>query len=339
MAKKSGINFQQIMTDLRRKAYSPVYFLMGDEPYYIDQISDFIENKILDESEVDFNRTVLYGRDINIGTVIDSAKRYPMMSDYQVIVVKEAQQIKAWDDLLFYLKNPLKSTILCFCYKYGKPDGRKKWVQELNKTAVVFESVKLYENEMGGWISSYLSEKQMQIHPKAQAMLVEFLGTNLSKVANELDKLLLIKPAGEKQISPELIEKNIGISKDYNVFELESALIERDVLKANQIVHYFGQNPKEFASFNVLPSLFNYFSNLMIYHYLPNKSDAVVSSELGINPYFVKKFVAGAKSYNAWKTMIIISWIRETDARSKGIDDTGTDFAELLKELVYKTLH
>lgn len=339
MAKQSGPSYEQIMSDLRRKAYSPIYFLMGEEPYYIDQISNFIEDTILDDSEKDFNLSVLYGKDVDINTVINAAKRYPMMSEYQVVVIKEAQHIKEWDGLVFYLEKPLKSTILCFCYKYGKPDGRKKVFQELNKKAVVFESKKLYDNQVGGWIREYLSKKQVRITEKAEVMLAEFLGTDLSKIANELDKLLITKPADSNQITPELIEKNIGISKDFNVFELQDALIKRDALKANRIIRYFGENKKANPIQMVLSQLFNFFSNLMMYHYLPDKNEYVAASELKIHPFFVKDYVQASKTFGAWKTMNILTYIREADARSKGVDDTGTEAADLLKELVFKIMH
>ena len=331
--------FQQIMTDLRRKVYSPVYFLMGDESYYIDQVSDFFQNKILSETEADFNLSILYGKDVDIATVINAAKRYPMMSEYQIIIVKEAQLIKDWDAMTFYLANPLKSTILCFCYKYGKPDGRKKWVQDLNKTAVVFESKKLYDNQVGLWIRDYLADRKMKITEKAEIMLTENLGTDLSRIANELDKLLITKQSNEFHITPEMIEKNIGISKDFNVFELQSALINRDVLKANRIIRYFGENKKANPIQMVVSQLFSFFSNLMMYHYLPDKSSTTVAAELKISAYFAKDYVQAAKTFNAWKTMNIISWIRETDSRSKGIEDTGTEHVDLLKELIYKILH
>lgn len=339
MAKQSGITYEQIMTDLRRKAYRPVYFLMGEEAYYIDQISDYIQDNILDESEVDFNLSILYGKDVDIDTVINAAKRYPMMAEFQVVIVKEAQLIKDWESLSYYLAKPLKSTILCFCYKYGKPDGRRIWVQDLNKHAVVFESKKLYDNQIGQWIRNYLGEKKVRITEKAEMMLTEFLGTDLSKIANELDKLLITKAPNELQITPELIEKNIGISKDFNVFELQDALIKKDILKVNRIVRYFGENKKSNPIQMVLAQLFNFFSNLMMFHYLPDKSPAVVASELKVNPYFTKDYIQAAKSFNAWKTMQIISEIRTTDARSKGIDDTGTESAYLLKELTFKILH
>ncbi len=339
MAKQSGPSYEQIMSDLRRKAYSPVYFLMGNEPYYIDKISDFIEENILDDSEKDFNLSVLYGKDVNIDTVINAAKRYPMMSEYQVIVVKEAQQIKDWDNLSFYLENPLKSTILCFCYKYGKPDGRKKVFQTISKDYVYFESKALYENQVGPWIQDYLGQKKVQISPKAEIMLTEFLGTDLSKIANELDKLLITKPANSNQITPELIEKNIGISKDFNVFELQDALIKRDVLKANRIINYFGENKKANPIQMILSVLFSFFSNLMLYHYLPDKNEYAVAAELKVAPFAVRNYALAAQTFGAWKTMNIISYIRETDARSKGIDDTGTAEVDLFKELIYKIMH
>ena len=339
MAKQYGVTYEQIMTDLRRKAYRPVYFLMGEESYYIDKISDFIQNNILEESEVDFNLTVLYGKDVDINMVINTAKRYPMMSEYQVVIVKEAQLIKDWESFSYYLAKPLNSTILCICYKYGKPDGRRVWVQNLNKYAVVFESKKLYENQVGQWISTYLSERRVKITEKAVMMLTEFLGTDLSKIANELDKLLITKAPNESQITPELIEKNIGISKDFNVFELQDALIRKDVLKVNRIVRYFGENKKSNPIQMVLAQLFSFFSNLMLFHYMPDKSPAIVASELKISPYFTKDYIQASKSFNTWKTLQIISEIRTTDARSKGIDDTGTAPADLLKELMFKILH
>ncbi len=339
MASNIAYSYEQIISELRAKRYKPIYFLMGEEAYFIDKIVDHLENKVLDESEIDFNLTVLYGRDVSITEVVNAAKRYPMMSDYQVVIVKEAQQIKNWDDLVYYIEKPLESTILCFAYKHGKADGRKKWMQLLRQNAVVLESNKLYENQIGAWISSYLSAKGVQITNKSLFMLVDFLGTDLSKIANELDKLLIIKEPEERSITPELIEKNIGISKDYNTFEFQKALIERDVVKANRIVRYFGQNSKEFPLMRILPTLFSFFSNLMLYHYLPDKNQHVAARILGVNPYFMKDYQTAAHNFNAWKTMNIVSWMRETDARSKGVGDTGTDSADLLKELVYKIIH
>lgn len=336
---KQGITFDQVMSDLRRKTYKPIYFLMGEESYYIDQISDYIQTSVLDESQREFDLTVVYGKDTDLVTIINAAKRYPMMSPYQVVIVKEAQSIRDWESMQYYLNNPLQSTILVFAYKYGSPDKRKKWVQDISKIGVVFESEKLRDYEMGAWINTYSRSKNVTVDVKAIQMLTEFLGTDLSKVANEMDKLLLTKPANTSVITPEQVEKNIGISKDFNVFELQDALIERNILKANRIIRYFADNKKNNPLVMVLPQLFSLFSNLMIFHYLKDRSQMAVASELKINPYFVKKYEMAAKNYGAWKTMNIISWIRETDARSKGVDSNGVEDGELMKELIFKILH
>jgi DNA polymerase-3 subunit delta len=312
---------------------------MGEEPYYIDVISDYIQHNVLDETAREFDQTILYGKETDIRTVISASKRYPMMGQYQVVIVKEAQLIKNWDDLTFYLQQPQKSTILVFCYKYGTPDGRKKWFTEVKKKGVVFESPKVRDYEINTWISRYAKTKNLAIDEKAIVMLGEYLGTDLSKIANEIDKLLITKPQGTEKITPELIEKNIGISKDYNVFELQAALINRDVLKANRIIRYFAENKKAHPLVMVLPQLFNFFSNLMLYHYLPDKNQYTVASELKINPFFVKDFERASRVFGAWKTMFIISYIRETDARYKGIGNASADEGDLLKELIFRILH
>jgi len=336
---KQETSYEQILTDLRKKVYSPVYFLMGEEPYYIDVLSDFIQNNVLAETEKEFDQTILYGKDVDINTVINAAKRYPMMGTHQILIVKEAQLIKDWDNLVHYLSKPLKSTILVFCYKYGTPDKRKKWVLELNKVATVYDSAKLRDYEVVAWISKYCKSKNVSIDDKAAAMLSDFLGTDLSKLVHELEKLVLTKPAGMQSITPELVEKNIGISKDFNVFELQAALISRDVLKANRIIHYFAENKKANPMVMVLAQLFKFFSELMLFHYLPDKSQGVVASELKINPYFVKDYQKASQVFGAWKTMNIISFIRDTDSRYKGIDNPSTEEGDLMKELIFKILH
>jgi DNA polymerase-3 subunit delta len=336
---KQAVTYDLILNDIRKKTYFPVYFLMGEEPYYIDVISDYMQENILDEMSREFDQTILYGKDTEMSTIINAAKRYPMMAPCRLILVKEAQQIKDWDDLNYYLQKPLQSTILVFCYKYGTPDKRKAWLKEIGKIGVVFESPKIRDYEIPAWIKSYAKSKNIAIDEKAIAMLTEFLGTDLSKIANEIDKLLITKSEQQKSITPELVEKNIGISKDYNVFELQSALINRDILRANRIVRYFADNKKANPLVMVLSQLFNFFSSLMLFHYMPDKSAAFVASELRINPYFVRDYQKAAQSFNAWKTMNIISYIRETDARSKGVDNLNADEGDLLKELVYKILH
>ena len=333
------ISADNIIASIKRKDYKPIYFLMGDEAYYIDKIANFIEENVLEESEKAFNQTILYGKDTDIDAVINAAKRFPMMAQYQVIIVKEAQHIKNFDNLQFYLQKPLLSTILVFCHKYGTLDKRKKIALEIDKAGVLYTTPKLYDNQAPAWITQYLKEKNTGIDNRAALLLAEYLGTDLSKIVNELDKLFITKPASEPNITLDLIEKNIGISKDYNVFELQNALFTRNIAKANRIVFYFAHNPKASPMTLTLSNLFNVFSNLFCYHYLTDKNQANVARELGVNPFFVKDYVAAARVYNAVKCMKILSEIRIYDAKSKGIDNPSTSDGELLKELVYKILY
>lgn len=330
---------EQILRNLQNKKFAPVYLLMGEESYYIDLISDYIQHHILDENQSEFDQTVMYGKDTDITTIINNAKRFPMMSPYQVVIVKEAQNVKDLDKLQFYLNNVSKSTILVLCYKYGTVDGRKKWVNELKKIGVIYESKKLRDYEMSAWISQYAKSKQLAIDEKAMVMLTDFLGTDLNKVANELNKLCITMPVGSNRITPELIEKNIGISKDFNVFELQDALINKNVMKANQIIRYFADNKKSNPLQVILAQLFNFFSNLMIFHYLPSKTAEAAATEFKIHPFIARNYLKAAQSFNAWKTMNIITYIRETDAKSKGIDNVSADEGDLLKELIFKILH
>ena len=338
MAKKE-ISYDQVMRDLQQKKPAPIYLLMGEESYYIDLISDYIQYQILDESQREFDLTVLYGKDTDISTLINTAKRFPMMSPFQIVILKEAQLIKDLDKLQFYLTNMSPSTVLVICYKYGTVDGRKKWVAEARQKGVVFESVRLKSYEMSSWINSYVRNNKLDIDEKSVLMLNEYLGTDLNKLANELEKLRITMPVGSRRITPELIEKNIGISKDFNVFELQDALIQKDILKANRIVRYFGENKKANPIQLVLGQLFNFFSNLMLFHYLPQKTAEAAAAEFRLHPFIARNYVNAAKSFNAWKTMSTISWIRETDARSKGVDNLSANEGELLKELVFKILH
>lgn len=336
---KNELSHEQILRDIHQHKLAPVYFLMGEEPYYIDQISDYIQYQLLDESQREFDLTVLYGKDTDIATVINASKRFPMMSPFQIVILKEAQNIKDIDKLQFYLSHPSQQTVLVICYKYGTVDGRKKWVSELRQKGVVFESSKLRDYEMPAWIGKYAKTKNLQLDEKAVIMLTDFLGTDLSKVANEIDKLRITMPAGSNRITPELIESNIGISKDYNVFELQDALINRDVVKANRIVNYFADNKKANPMQMILPQLFSFFSNLMLFHYLPQKTADAAATEFKIHPFIAKNYVKAAQSFNAWKTIYILGYIRETDARSKGVNSTGIDDKNLYKELIFKILH
>lgn len=336
---KIEISYEQIIRDIQNAKFAPIYFLMGEEPFYIDLISDTLQYKVLDETQREFDLTVLYGKDTDISTVINAAKRFPMMSPYQIVILKEAQNIKEIDKLQFYLSHMSPTTILVVCYKYGTVDGRKKWVSEMRQKGIVYESAKLRDYEMPAWINRYVKNQQLQIDEKAVVMLNDFLGTDLSKVANEIDKLRITMPKGSARITPELIEKNIGISKDFNVFELQDALISKDVLKANRIVQYFADNKKSNPIQMVLAQLFNFFSNLMLFHYLPQKTADAAAAEFKIHPFIAKNYVKAAQSFNAWKTIYILGYIRETDAKSKGINAGNIDDKDLYKELIFKILH
>lgn len=338
MAKET--TYEEIARNLKNKIYSPVYFLMGEEDYYIDRISDYIMDTVLTETEKEFNLTLLYGSDTDIVSIINVARRYPMMSKYQVVNVREAQNLKNLDELIHYLQKPMSSTILVMCYKHGTLDRRKKITAELEKAGVLFESKKLKDTQLPGFISSYLKRKQVEIEPKASEMMAEFVGTDLNRMAGELEKLIITLPAGQKRITAEQIERNIGISKDYNNFELRNALIEKDVFKANQIVKYFEDNPKNNPLQVTLAVLFNFFSNLMLAYYAPDKSDQGIASQLGLrSPWQAKDYMAGMRKYTGVKVMQIIGAIRTCDAKSKGIDNPSTPDGELLRELVYFILH
>jgi DNA polymerase-3 subunit delta len=335
-----------IIKDLKNRKFKPLYLLHGEEPYYIDLVSNYVEHKLLSEAEKGFNQTVLYGKDTDIMTVLNAAKRYPMMADYQVVLVKEAQDMKWGKDdddkktinpLLSYLENPLPSTILVFCHKYGKFDKRKKTYKAIDKNGLIFESATLYDNKVPGWIEGFISDKGYRISQPATMMLSEYLGNDLSKIANELEKLMLNITAGQ-EITLELVQNNIGISKEYNVFELQTALGKKDIFKVNQIVNYFEANPKANPIVLVLGNLNNYFSKVLAFHYLKDRSQQNVARELSVNPFFVKDYEQAARSYDYGKTMRIISYLREYDLKSKGVDSNAEDGA-LMKELMFKILH
>ena len=279
MAKET--TYEEIARDLKNRIYKPVYYLMGEESYYIDRISEYIAQTVLNENEKEFNQTILYGADTDIATIINAAKRYPMMSKYQVVIVKEAQGVKNIDELSYYLQKPLESTILVLCHKHGVLDRRKKLAAEIEKVGVLFESKKIKDAQLTGFITSYLKRKSIEIEPKASEMMAEFVGTDLSRMAGELEKLIITLPKGQKRITPEQIEQNIGISKDYNNYELRNALIIKDVFKANQIIKYFEENPKTNPLQMTLSVLFNFFSNLMLAYYAPEKSEQGIAAQLG----------------------------------------------------------
>jgi len=330
-----------ILADINKRKLKPIYLLHGEEAYYIDLITQALENKVLSEAEKGFNQTILYGKDADWITILNAAKRYPMMSDYQVVIVKEAQNLK-WDkaDEYFqaYLDNPLNTTILAFAFKYGKFDKRKKIYKAIEKKGVVLESAKIYDNKLAPWIDEYVKDHGMKIHPQAAAMMSEYLGTELSKVANELDKMMLNVPK-DREISVADIQNNIGISKDFNVFELNTALGKKDVLKVNQIIDYFAANPKSNPIPVVMGSLYAYFSKILKYHYLPDKNQQAAARELGVHPFFVKDYELAARCYPPIKLFYVINYLKEYDLKSKGVDAINLEAGDLLKELMFKVLH
>jgi DNA polymerase-3 subunit delta len=332
------VEFNDILSDLKKKTYKPVYFLSGEEPYFIDRISDFIEKKVLDEAEREFNQTILYGRDTDVGTIISEAKRYPMMSDKLVVIVKEAQNIRNIEDLDGYINNPLDSTLLVICYKYKTLDKRKAFPKTVAKKGVLFESKKLYDNKIPDWISNYLKEKKYTVTPKSTQLLSEFLGNDLGKIVNELDKLMISLPPGT-EITPDHIQQNIGISKDFNSFELNEALSKRNIVKANQIVNYFAANSKEHPLIVTIASLNSHFVKLLRYHFLEDKSKDAVAKAMGVHPFFVSDYISGAKNYSLDKIKSIVGYLREYDMRSKGVDNASADEGDLMKELIWKILH
>lgn len=351
------MTYEAILKNLKSKIYAPIYFLSGEEPYYIDKIAEFIEKNVLDENEKEFNQTILYGKETDLSTVLSNAKRFPMMSNYQVVIIREAQEVKnllpkknedgkqdkdkentALEEFLAYIENPQASTILVFCCKYKSLDKRSKLYKSLEKKkAVSFESARIYENKVPAWIENYLAEQDAKISSRTSLLLTEYLGNDLSKIANELDKLLLNLKKGE-EITTQHIEKYIGISKDFNVFELQDALGKKNSLKAYRIVKYFGANKKDNPFVLTIANLYAYYSKILKYHTLANKSKENVASALGVNPYFIRDYETAAKNYSLPKVMKVISLLHRFDLKSKGVNSATTEEGELLQELVSEIL-
>lgn len=331
------MTYDQILQSLKKKDYRPVYFLSGEEPYYIDAIANFIDENVLDEADKGFNQSVLYGKDVDLQNVLNLAKQFPMMGDKQVIIVREAQDIKNFDALESYIKQPQTSTVLVFCYKGKSLDKRKTLAKSLDKHAVLFESKKLYDNQLPDWITQYVSSKGFTISPKASVLLSEFLGNDLSKITNEVDKLCILIPAGSL-ISPEIIEKNVGISKDYNIFELNNALGAKDFDKAMRIVQYFAANPKSNPFVVTVSTLHGFFLKVMTYHFAPDKNPDSLAVLMKVNKFFLKDYQLAAKNYPPKKISSIFELLNEYDLKSKGVNNPSLEDGELLKELVYKIL-
>lgn len=329
---------RNIVADIKNGNIKPIYFLMGEEPYYIDKISDYIEAHVLADSEKGFNQQVMYGRDVTIEDIVGAAKRYPMMAERQVLIIKEAQDLsRNIEKLLSYAENPQPTTVLVLNYKYKKLDKRKKLHKVIAKTGCIFESKKLYENQVSDWIRKVLSENNYKIEPKASLMLVEFLGTDLSKISNELAKLMLVLSEGTI-ISDTHIEENIGISKDFNNFELRKAVGEKQIVKANRIIKYFGENPKNNPLIITISLLNGYFTQLLLFHGLKDKSKSAVARNLGVNPYFVDEYFVAARNYPMRKVAQVIAFLRDADVKSKGVGANQTN-EDILKELLFKILH
>ena len=332
------MTYEQILSEIHKKNFAPVYFLTGDEPYFIDMISDTIENEALDEADRAFNQIVLYGRDVDVETIANHARSFPMMGDRMVVIVKEAQDVKDLERFEAYLDTIPDTTLLVFVYKYKKFDKRKTLAKKIDKAGVWFESKKLYDSNIPGWIQNYLKADGYSITPKATQMLADFLGTDLHKIANELKKLTIASPKN-KSIDDADVERNIGISKDYNVFELQNAIGSRDVLKANRIVNYFGDNGKDNPLLVTAITLYGYFTKLIKLHCTQDKSQGNLASVLGVNPFFVKDYLTAARNYPPQVCIRNISILREFDLKSKGYESGETSEKDLYREMIFKLMH
>lgn len=331
--------FNEIISDLKKKIFYPVYLLAGEEMYFIDKISDTIEETVLTEEEKAFNLSVLYGREVDVVTILDYVKSYPMMSNYKVVIIKEAQDLSQIEQLSAYVENPLPSTILVLCYKNKTPDKRRSLYKSVIKNGVYFESKRITINKTPEWIKDYILSLGYTITPKAAMLITEFVGNDISKIVNEIGKLIINIPKGS-EINDHHIEQNIGISKDYNIFELTNALAHKNILKANKIVFHFASNKKEDPIFAALPLLFDFFTKVLIYQENAAKTSAKeLAALLGVHPYYLEEYQVAAKSYPREKLIKIIGYFREYDLKSKGVDNVSADGGDLLKELIFKILH
>ena len=333
------MKFEDLLNDLRNKIYKPIYLLHGEEEYFIDIISDYIEDEILEEADKEFNQTILYGKDVNAGTIIDTARRYPMMSNYQVVIVKEAQVLPDIDELKPYAEKPVESTILVLCHKHKTYDTRKGLAKALKKKGVIFKSDRMYDNKLPAWINGQVKSEGYTITPEATRLLTASLGSDLTKIRMELEKLF-ISVDKKTAIDETVIEENIGISKDFNIFELQNAMSDGDVYKANLIIKYFGANPKTNPFVLTITLLYQYFIKILIFHKIKDKSkDNVIAAELSVNPFFVRDYKKAARRFSLPKAIKAINLLREYDLKFKGVNNASANEGELLKELVFKLMH
>ncbi len=339
--KKSTITYETVMKDLVARKFAPVYVLMGDEPYYIDKICDYLAGNVLKPEERDFNQNVVFGADVNASQVVDLCKGYPMMAERRVVILKEAQNLRNLEPLEKYFEKPVKSTVFVMCYKNGSIDRRKKLLPRAELVGVVFESKKLYDRQLPSFIEKYLKERKATVEPKAVQMIADHIGCDLHRLTSELDKLLISLSEKDRRVTPDIVEREIGVSKDFNAFELRSAVINRDVYKANLIINYFDNNPKSGSLYALLPMLFSYFQNLMIAYYAPNKqNESELAKFLDLkSTWGVRDYVSGMRNYSGVKVMQIIDKFKEIDAKSKGLGNPFTSAGELMKELLFFILH
>lgn len=341
MAESKTISYESIMRELKEGHFKPVYYLHGEESYYIDKISDYIAEHALTPEERDFNQTVMFGSDVSASQIADTCRRYPMMAERQIVIVKEAQNLKNTEALEKYMKQPMKTTVLVMCHKNGKIDGRKReYVKAIQQAGVLFESVKLRDRDLPAFIEGYLKQKNASIDPKSTQLIADAIGSDLSRLTSELEKVLISLPEEDRRVTPQVVEDQIGVSKDFNSFELRDAIVNRNIFKANQIMNYFDKNPKAGSIYSFLPMMFNYFQNLMLAYYAPKKSQEGVAEWLELkSPWAAKDYMTGMRNYSGMKVMQIISKIREIDAKSKGLDNPNTPPEELMKELIFFILH
>ena len=341
MAESKAVTYESIMRDLVAGNYQPVYYLHGEESYYIDKIADYIAEHALQPEERDFNQTVLFGSDVSASQIADTCRRYPMMAERQVVIVKEAQNLRNTEALEKYVKQPLQTTVLVICHKNGKIDGRKRdFVKAIQQAGVLFESAKLRDRDLPAFIEAYLKRNNASIDPKSTQLIADAIGADLSRLVSELDKVLISLPEQDRRVTPQVVEDQIGVSKDFNGFELRDAIVNRNIFKANQIMNYFNKNPKAGSIFSFLPMMFNYFQNLMLAYYSPKKTQEGVAEWLELkSPWAAKDYMSGMRNYSGMKVMQIISKFREIDAKSKGLDNPNTPPGELMKEMIFFILH
>ena len=341
MAESKAVTYESIMRDLVAGNYQPVYYLHGEESYYIDKIADYIAEHALHPEERDFNQTVLFGSDVTASQIADTCRRYPMMAERQVVIVKEAQNLRNTEALEKYVKQPLQTTVLVICHKNGKIDGRKRdFVKAIQQAGVLFESAKLRDRDLPAFIEAYLKRNNASIDPKSTQLIADAIGADLSRLVSELDKVLISLPEQDRRVTPQVVEDQIGVSKDFNGFELRDAIVNRNIFKANQIMNYFDKNPKAGSIFSFLPMMFNYFQNLMLAYYSPQKTQEGVAEWLELkSPWAAKDYMSGMRNYSGMKVMQIISKFREIDAKSKGLDNPNTPPGELMKEMIFFILH